>query len=85
MIFDKRHQMFVIHEAKKQWILVQGEHLNMEMAQEVSKNELKYARLWKSFCSSISIASRESRDRQRQHLPLRFRPNMVEFAENNKF
>lgn len=85
MIFDKRHQMFAIHEAKKQWVLVQGEQLNVEMAQDVSENELEYARLWKSFCKSISIESRESGIRQRQHLPLRFRPNMVEFAENSTF
>lgn len=81
MIYDKNHQMLVAHEADKRWILVDGGQLNLESIKSVSEKERQFARLWRGFCSSISIEVRESRKRQIQHLPLRFRPNMVEFDE----
>lgn len=79
MICDKIHGTFAIHEAKKQWILVEGEEIDVEKARNFSENEQVYARLWKSFCKTISIEVRESKARQMHQMPLRYRPNMVEF------
>lgn len=79
MIHDKTHKMFAVHEAGKQWVLVLGEKVNMDTISNVSEKELEYARLWKGFCQTISIESRRNPRCQMQHLPLRYRPDMVEW------
>ena len=79
MIHDQSHHMFAVHEAGKRWVLVQDEPLNAQMTNQVSEKEEEYARMWKSFCRTITVESRKNPACQLQHLPLRFRPNMLEF------
>lgn len=79
MIHDKSHNMFAVHEAGKKWVLVWDEFLDAKMTCRISKEEEEYARMWKSFCKTIAIESRKNPACQLQHLPLRFRPNMLEF------
>lgn len=88
MIHDKTHHMYVVHEARKRWVLVQEEmpgyqkHKDVsaeEKFSKVSEKEKEYEHLWKSFCNTIAIKERYNPKCQRGHLPLRFRPNMVEF------
>ena len=79
MIHDKTHQMFVVHEAKKKWVLVWDEDFDLSMAERVSEKEKEYERLWKSFCTTIAIKERKNPRCQLQHLPLRYRPDMVEW------
>lgn len=88
MIHDKTHHMYVVHEARKKWVLVQEElsedkrekdEMEEERFSKVSEKEKEYERLWKSFCDTIAIKERYNPKCQRGHLPLRFRPNMVEF------
>ena len=83
MIYDETHKMFVVHERQKRWVLVSGLQLNMEKMERYSDSELEIQRLFKSFCKTISIKERESYERQRQHLPLWFRQNMVEFEQDS--
>ena len=47
---------------------------------KISEKELEYERLWEGFCQTIAIESRKNPKCQMQHLPLRFRPDMVEFG-----
>lgn len=79
MIYDRTHQMFLVHEAKKRWVLVSGEGIERIRKISSSEAEAEFTRLWCGFCQSISIAERTSRKRQMQHLPLHFRQDMVEF------
>jgi len=79
MIYDKSHKMFLVHQAKHPWILVQNEEPNEEFLQRVSAKEALYVKLWKGFFDSIAIKERESYERQRQHIPLRYRSHMTEF------
>jgi probable DNA metabolism protein len=78
MIYDRTHKMFVVHQAQCKWVLVSAEELAKEMSEDISKEQEKFAALWKGFCSSISIAERENLLLQRQNLPLRYRKHMVE-------
>ena len=39
MIYDKTHKVFLVHQAGKSWVLVQGEELNPETAGRVSALE----------------------------------------------
>lgn len=81
MIYDKIHRMFLVHEKGKRWILVQDEELDRDAIKWFSATEALYVKLWKCFFESISIKERESYERQRQHLPLRYRTHVVEFQK----
>lgn len=80
MIYDKTHQMFVVHEAGKKWVLVWDEDFDRSFASCVSDRELSYAKLWKNFCKTIAIESRTNPKCQLNHLPLRYRGDMLEMA-----
>ena len=82
MVYDKTHKVFLVHQAGKNWVLVQGEELNPETAGRVSEAEGEFERLWKGFCSSISIKERENLALQRSHLPMHFRQDMTEFSDS---
>lgn len=98
MIHDKTHHIFAVHEARKKWVLVQEERDRYQTEKEsgeidnseyekrfekISEKESEYEMLWKSFCKTIAIKERENPVCQRGHLPLWYRPNMVEFSLTN--
>lgn len=78
MIYDKTHQMFVVHEKGKKWVLVWNEIIDQSFVSRVSDKETEYARLWKSFVRTIAIESRTNPKCQLNHLPLRYRGDMLE-------
>lgn len=86
MIHDKTHRAFAVHEARKKWVLVQEAYDETQKAgyneyfQRLSEKEIEYEELFKSFCKTIAIKERENPVCQRGHLPLWYRPNMVEFS-----
>ena len=80
MIHDAAHHMFVVHEAQKKWVLLWDKDLDLEGKLKFSRQELVYEELWKSFCKTIAIEERYNPKCQRQHLPLRYRSDMVEFG-----
>lgn len=80
MIHDKTHKMFAVHEAGKQWVILWGHTFDEEVFEQVSDREEEYTRLWKGFCQTIAIESRRNPRCQLQHLPLRYRSEMVEFG-----
>lgn len=82
MIYDGTHQMCVVHEARKNWVLVSAAEVAVEALERYSDGEREIQKLWKGFFENISIKERESYVRQRQHLPLWYRVNMVEFEQN---
>lgn len=88
VIYDKTHEVFLIHEKGKRYYFLQ-QYMCMkgdsESAQNIaggfSEEEMDYEALWKGFVQSISVAERENRALQNQNLPLRFRTNLVEFSK----
>lgn len=86
MIHDKTHRSFAVHETRKKWVLVQeayGEAKRQEYEEKfkkMSEKETEYEALFKSFCKTIAIKERENPVCQRGHLPLWYRPDMVEFS-----
>lgn len=79
MIYDRTHKMFLVHRESKPWFLIIDEELNEDMAMRISEKERTYMRMWKGFFENIAIEERESYERQRQHLPLRYRKHVTEF------
>ena len=76
----RQHHMYAVHEAGKEWVLVENERIQEERLGQISENEQMYESLWTAFCRTISIESRENPRSQMQHLPLRYRPEMTEMA-----
>jgi len=79
MIFDENRGICLVHGAHKQWFIVEEGLLNLEQLPGESDKELQIQQLFRCFCKNISIAERENKALQQQMLPLRFRPDMVEF------
>lgn len=79
MIYDRTHKMFLVHRESKQWFLIVDDELNEEAVMKLSEKEKTYMTLWKGFFENIAIVERESYERQRQHLPLRYRKHVTEF------
>lgn len=88
IIYDKTHEVFLIHEKGKRYYFLQ-QYMCMKgdsgSAQKIaggfSEEEMDYETLWKGFVQSISVAERGNRALQNQNLPLRFRTNLVEFSK----
>ena len=91
IIYDKTHEVFLIHEKGKRYYFLQ-QYMCMKgdsgSAQKIaggfSEEEMDYETLWKGFVQSISVAERENRALQNQNLPLRFRTNLVEFSKEER-
>lgn len=91
VIYDKTHEVFLIHEKGKRYYFLQ-QYMCMKgdsgSAQNIaggfSEEEMDYETLWKGFVQSISVAERENRALQNQNLPLRFRTNLVEFSKEER-
>ena len=80
VIYDKTHHLFLVHQKRKTSFLMTGYELDQEFTEKVSDNEEQIVQLWKGFFTSISIKERESKNRQRGVLPLRYRTHMTEFS-----
>ena len=79
LIYDEVHGICLMHGAHKQWFIVDADLVALEQLPEVSAREFQIQELFRYFCQKISITERENPLLQQQMLPLRFRPDMVEF------
>lgn len=64
---------------KPRWYIMDALELDGEAEKHISGEEAYYQELFRMFCHTISIKSRENKTLQRQNLPLRFRGEMPEF------
>lgn len=79
LIYDETHHMALLHRERRGWVLIVGEEIHLEKTKIFTEEEMEFERLWKGFTESISIRERENPKLQRQHLPLRYRKDIVEF------
>lgn len=78
-IYDENRQLFAVHPAGKQFIIVTGEKMDEEIFNRISQDEERYRELFKAFWKCIAIQRRKNQKLQTQMLPLRFRDYMMEF------
>jgi len=78
VIYDENTQTFGLHASFQDWYLMKDADFD-ESRIVYSKVEEMYQKLFKQFCDSIAIEARINPRLQMNMLPLRFRPNMVEF------
>lgn len=77
MIYDNGHGDCLFHGKGYPWFIYKNMHPNEEIKKE-SEREEEFQRLWKGFCSSISIKPRENKQLQRQMWPMKYRKWMTE-------
>ncbi len=79
IIYDQGRRTALMHIPGDTRIVPLGE-LKIPAA---SERELDIQRLWRRFHETIAIEGRLNRQLQRNLMPLRFRPNMTEFTEED--
>lgn len=80
LIYDMSRRKALFHEKEKDWYMMEALELDAGKAGRISTEEEYYQDLFRMFCHTIAIESRENRALQRQFLPLYFRDVMPEFA-----
>lgn len=80
MIYDDKREIFVVHEAKRKWVVLDGREIGTFSMPGNSEDEERFQSLFVEFCHTIAIKERENLALQRNMLPLRFQDYMVEFA-----
>lgn len=80
VIYDENADIYGLHPSFKAWYLAQGVEFDSGMVKTTAAEE-EYQELFKRFCKTIAIESRENKKLQRNLLPFRFRPNMTEFMK----
>lgn len=78
MIYDEKREKVLVHPKGGCCTLQRNVKLNRQYGEALDRPE-EYEALWKAFCKSITIEERHNSGLQQQLLPLKFRPNMVEF------
>lgn len=77
ILHDIGRQQAVVHERFCQCFVAEEKLLKNIIQYGESESETEFQEMWKSFCKSISIESRENLKLQQQNLPLRFREYML--------
>ncbi len=79
MIYDEVHGICLMHRAGKEWFLIDAGLIPLPELPQISQKEKQIQDLFRYFCQKIAILERGNDPLQKQLLPLRFRPDMVEF------
>ncbi|MBQ6887947.1 MAG: TIGR03915 family putative DNA repair protein [Lachnospiraceae bacterium] len=81
VIHDDIRQIFVIHPAGKECIVLTGDEFNDLSLPNHSEEEEYFQSLFWEFCHTIAIKERKNLKLQQNMLPLRFQEYMVEFSK----
>lgn len=81
IIHDDIRQIFVIHPAGKNCIVLTANEFTDFQLPECSEEEKYFQSLFVEFCHTIAIKERKNLKLQQNMLPLRFQEYMVEFAK----
>lgn len=79
IIYDEVHNMCLMHGSEKEWFLIDAGLISFGEIPQISQKEKQIQELFRYFCQKIAILERGNDPLQKQLLPLRFRPDMVEF------
>lgn len=78
MIYDHHQGDCIMHGAGKPWFIWKSADITSIAGGKLSGTEQEMQRLWKRFCTSISIKERENPHLQMQFWPLKYRKWMTE-------
>lgn len=80
IIYDENADVYGLHPSFKAWYLAQGVAPLGGMIKTTAAED-EYQELFRRFCKTIAVESRENKKLQTNLLPLRFRPNMTELLK----
>lgn len=81
ILYDCNRKKAAVHQADRGWVMVNAESKEWQAKLTTGTDEEEYEELWKTFHATIAIRERTNPRCQRNMLPLRFRPYMVEFQD----
>lgn len=81
MIYDNGHNDCLIHGKRRPWFILRDTQPDAKAGEHLSGREEEMQKLWKGFCSSISIGERKNLRLQQQFWPLKFRRWMTEGSQ----
>lgn len=81
ILYDCNRKKAAVHQANRGWALVNATDEEWQHRLGQSTDEAEYEDLWRAFHQSIAILERVNPRCQRNMLPLRFRPYMLEFQQ----
>lgn len=79
ILYDCNRKKAAVHQAGRGWVMVNADSEEWQSRLTAGTDEEAYEALWKTFHATIAIKERTNPRCQRNMLPLRFRPYMVEF------
>lgn len=79
ILYDCRRKRAAVHRADGEWLILQADSEEWQHRLQEETDESVFENLWRTFHSSIAIEARANYQCQRNMLPLRFRPHMLEF------
>lgn len=83
MIYDEYRSCALAHEPQKGCLFMEDIQIRDEFLEYYADVKGDYEELWRDFCQSIAIKSRENKKLQQHWVPLKFRDNMVEFTQRS--
>lgn len=84
ILYDCRRKKAVVCQAGRGWVVVFADSREWQARLEQATDGRQFTRLWKTFHKSVAIEARTNYRCQRNMLPLRFRPMMVEFSPDSQ-
>ncbi len=81
MIVDDTRKKALVHPKERQYYFRDLTDQEFEILVEFEKEKDRYTNLWKTFFETIAIKERTNPICQRNHLPLHYRENLVEFMD----
>lgn len=81
ILYDCNRKKAAVHQAGRGWVMVDAGSEEWQTKLRTGTDEEEYEALWKTFHATIAIRERTNPRCQRNMLPLRFRPYMVEFQK----
>lgn len=81
ILYDAPRKKAAVHQADRGWVLMRTVSEAWQQRLERETDEAVFENLWRTFHTSIAIEQRRNPRCQQNLLPLRFRPYMTEFQQ----
>lgn len=85
ILYDCKRKKAAVHQAGTGWVMVNASSEEWQEKLTAGTDEEEYEALWKTFHATIAIRERINPRCQRNMLPLRFRPYMLEFQDQGSY
>lgn len=80
ILYDCTRKKAAVHRADGGWLILQADSEEWQQRLQEVTDEKVFENLWRTFHRSVAIEARTNYRCQRNMLPLRFRPHMLEFS-----